>query len=105
VGFNFQEIKYGESSDFMMLGDLSETQNQYAPLVVAASNTARAAQAGGSVVCLQQAAEYQAEIAVEKADSDRRWAAAEEYAREIERRIANGSFNCRDGDGDGRCHE
>jgi len=105
TSFNFQEIQNGESSDYVSDGDLAETQSRYASLIVAAANTARVAQAGGSIVCLQQAAEYQAEFAISQAESDRRRAIAEEYVREIERRIANGSFSCRDGDGDGRCYE
>jgi hypothetical protein len=105
TGFNFQEVQSGESSNYLSDGTFSALQSQYAPLIVSAANTARSAQTGGSIVCLQQAAEYQADLAVAKAESDRRRAVAEEYARELERRIANGSLSCRDGDGDGHCYD
>lgn len=81
---------------------LTETQMKYAPLIAAAGNEGVDASAAGLGLC-REAAERQADQWVkqqaEVKESIRRW------TLEHERRVREGYYSCRDGDGDGVCYE
>ncbi|MEI2268133.1 PASTA domain-containing protein [Microbacterium sp. No. 7] len=81
---------------------LSETQAKYAPLIAAAGNEEVDASTAGLGLC-RDAAEAEAERWVarqaELKESIRQWTI------EYERRLREGYYSCRDGDGDGICYE
>lgn len=75
---------------------------EYLPLILAAGQEAQQQAAGGMALCVEQTREY-----VKQSERTRRNvdATIERGEREYQRRKAAGYYRCRDGDGDGICHE
>jgi hypothetical protein len=80
---------------------LSPVQAEYAPLIIAAGNTAKSARTAGYGSCV-------AELEKEEAEQRAWLEEAERQAEEDDRRrrtSGGGGGYCRDGDGDGICYE
>jgi hypothetical protein len=95
-----ETLVYEPRSDWT--GYLTETEIPYALLILQAGSQVRATPVGGVQTCLAQVAAYQqkmAELRLQTEEAVRRWEI------EYERRKAAGWYSCRDGDGDGVCHE
>jgi hypothetical protein len=80
---------------------LSPVQGQYAPLIVAAANTAEAARTTGYGACAAEEEELDAQERAWREEAERQAEENERRRRENE----NSDGYCRDGDGDGVCHE
>lgn len=90
------------TSDFVPKAELTATQTEYAPLIAGAANKGVADLVGGLGLCRLFAERNLAEHTAYIAESEERLRL---FKIEIDRRIREGYYSCRDGDGDGVCYE
>lgn len=100
-GFDFNVYAFGAQYGKFEADYLSQKQEEYAPLILAAGNIARTNQSGAMPTCSTLALDYQIDFFYKQVAAFRN---DEEKNRLwwIER---NKARNCRDGDGDGICYE
>ena len=99
-GFEFDQYNYGATYGVFNSDYLTAKQEEYAPLILAAGNKARAETTGAMSICVtltinETMNNFYLGLAFSREDEERRRLVA----------IKSRSSSCRDGDGDGVCYE
>lgn len=105
--FNTTQVGAALDSEFRLLENahLTVVEEQYAPFIAEAANVARAVGAGGQAICVAQLAQKAADDAASAALLAKSQRDASSWYAEWLLTHPGGLVGCRDGDGDGRCHE
>jgi len=101
-GFIENSIEGISTAEFVPQSEITGVQRSYAPLIAAAGNEGVASYLTGLGLCRANA---EARVAKQRADRAESAEQQRLWSIEIDRRIREGYYGCRDGDGDGVCYE
>ncbi|MBH0023815.1 hypothetical protein [Salinibacterium sp. SWN248] len=101
-GYDIDHHNDAAVTSYIPKSDLSGAQLEYSPLIAAAANDGVRNSVGGLGTCRDLAENNLADAQVRRAAEEERQRL---FNLEIERKIREGYFSCRDGDGDGICYE
>lgn len=99
----YADFAHDANATYTVDTGLTDLRGQYAPLLATAGNSARQGRVGGQAECIDQALGYAVDEQLQKEEYERDYQRFLVELKEMQERSRNSG--CRDGDGDGICHE